>query len=209
MTSVFDSVFSSIDAFVYRCKNDRDYTMEYLAGAVTRLIGYAPSDILQNAKVSYVGLTLDVDKDRVFGEVDAAIEAGKAWNVTYRLTHKTGQPVWVRERGCAVYQDGELAYLEGLVVSAEAEFDLRRKLEENADESRILSKDIVGLTHQITGSVRELSMLSINARIEAARSGEAGKGFAVVANEMKDLADRNAGWAGKIADRVRQLQQSQ
>ena len=48
-------------------------------------------------------------------------------------------------------------------------------------------------------------MLSTNARIEAARSGDAGKGFAVVANEMKMLSERNAGLADQIAEQVQQL----
>jgi len=64
------------------------------------------------------------------------------------------------------------------------------------------NKDVLAMTENITGSVRELSMLSINARIEAARSGEAGLGFAVVANEMKALAERNAVWADKITERL-------
>jgi len=202
MSSVFDSIFSAVDAFVYRCRNDSDYTMDFLAGGVRRSIGYDEADILGNAKVSYVGLTHPDDKDRVFADVDLAIEKGESWDLSYRLQHKMGHYVWVRECGCAVFEDGELAYLQGLVRSAEAELKLRDKLEDSMKSTQAVCDDIVQLTSQITKSVRELSMLSINARIEAARSGEAGKGFAVVANEIKNLADHNAEWADKIAERV-------
>ena len=205
METVFESVFGDIHAFVYRCKNDRDYTMQYMTGGVERITGYAVGDILDNARVSYVGLTPDVDKERVFGIVDAAIAAGKSWDMTHRLTHRDGHHVWVRERGSAVFENGELSYLQGLVVGAEAEFALRNQLEQRVEETRLASIDIVNLTRQITSSVGELSMLSINARIEAARSGPAGKGFAVVANEIKTLADRNAVWAVQIADQVRDI----
>lgn len=205
MDSVFESIFGAVDAFIYRCNNDSAYTMEYMAGGVQRLIGYPPNDILKNAKTSYVDLTVEDDRTRVFAEVDEAIDARKTWDIAYRLTHKEGQQIWVRERGNAVFEDGKVAYLQGLVVGAGAEFDLRDRLERRVQESRTASKDIVGLTKQITSSVRELSMLSTNARIEAARSGEAGKGFAVVANEMKTLSERNAGLADKIAEQVQQL----
>ena len=45
-------------------------------------------------------------------------------------------------------------------------------------------------------------MLSVNARIEAARSGEAGLGFTVVAEEMKNLADENGRLAQVITDKI-------
>lgn len=205
MDSVFESIFGAIDAFIYRCSNDPDHTMEYMEGGVKRLIGYSPKDILQNAKTSYADLTVAEDKERVLADVDAAIAAGKTWDIAYRLKHHDGQQIWVRERGNAVLKDGEVVYLQGLVFGAKAEFDLRQELERRVQESSEASKDIVGLTKQITSSVRELSMLSTNARIEAARSGEAGKGFAVVANEMKTLSERNAGLADKIAEQVLQL----
>jgi len=51
-------------------------------------------------------------------------------------------------------------------------------------------------------SLSKLSMLAVNARIEAARSGTAGLGFAVVAEEMSALAQENAAFTKKLTDQV-------
>ncbi len=205
MEAVFDSVFSSVDAFVYRCRNDSDCTMEHMAGQVSDLLGHDIDDLIDSKRVAFGSLTLDVDKDRVRKEMDSAIEAGKTWDLTYRVKHAQGHTVWVRERGSVLRENGEIVALQGLVVGANAEYALRAKLEASLERTGKASADIASLTTQITGSVKELSMLSINAGIEAARSGDAGKGFAVVASEMRALADRNAALAQKITSRVSDL----
>lgn len=199
MRDVFESVFSSVDAIIYRCKNDRDYTIEDLHGSVERILGYRPEDILNNAVVSWVQLTAKEDEARLFKEVDAAIEAGRSWDVAYRMRHAKGHFVWVRARGAAHFVDGELAYLEGLVVSADAEIALRKEIEEMLTQSRAENQQILALTEKVTTSQRQLTMLSVNARIEAARSGDMGRGFGVVADAINALAKQNGVWLAEVS----------
>ncbi|MEM6309660.1 MAG: methyl-accepting chemotaxis protein [Pseudomonadota bacterium] len=198
MNDVFESIFAAVNAFVYRCRNDRDYTMLYMEGAVQSLTGYNREDILGNKTVSYVGLTIAEDVERVFADVDAAIEARTSWDVFYHLTHSKGHVVPVRERGAAVFENGELAYLEGLIVGADAEQKLTNRIETMLVDTQSANSEIADCAKNITQSLANLRMLSINARIEAARSGEAGRGFSVVAEEIKKLANDNTEWAQQI-----------
>ena len=201
---IFRSIFQSIDAFVYRCRNDRDYTMEYMEGGVTSLCGYKIEDIVGNRRVAYVQITHPDDVERVFGIVDKAIEEKVAWDVDYRLVKPDGKAVWVRERGGAVWdENGELAFLEGFVASADTEISLRTKSDEILQQANDSNQEILSLAQNIIHSVQKLSILSVNARIEAARSGEAGRGFAVVASEISALAEENGTWASKIAETMK------
>lgn len=199
---VFASIFSAVDALIYRCGNDADYTMQYMSGNVEGITGYPISAILNNARVSWVGLTSDADKERVFADVDAAIEAGRPWDIVYRIKTLNDGERWLRERGCAVYRDGELSHLQGLIVRADEEVAARRRVEEQAAVAEAEKRDIITIADDIIASVTKLTMLSINARIEAARSGDAGRGFAVVAEEISRLAEENTALARSISQRI-------
>ncbi len=180
--------------------------MEYMEGSVEVLTGYTPADMIDNGDASWVGITSPKDKDRVFAEVDEAIEARRTWDTAYRIVSKSGEEVWLRERGNAVFENGELAYLQGLIVGAAAERELSARLEGVVARTETANREIIGLSEKIAVSVKQLSMLSVNARIEAARSGQAGAGFTVVADEMKALADENGRVAQIIGEKIAQAQ---
>ena len=208
MINVYESVFASIDSFVYRCRCDSDYTMEEMSGGVRAILGYDAADIIGNKVYSFVGLTHAEDQERAFATVDAAIEAHKPWDMVYRMKHADGSDAWIRERGCAVFEDGELAHLQGLIVCAADQVASQKELQEVLDATQSLNRDITEVTKEITGSTMQLTMLAVNARIEAARAGDAGLGFAIVAEEMKRLANQNSEWAGIISGMMKQASQA-
>ena len=75
-------------------------------------------------------------------------------------------------------------------------------------ELKSLSGKIEEFAEVISNISNKTNILSLNASIEAARSGEHGRGFAVVASEVRNLASRSAKSSKEITDTIAQVQLS-
>jgi PAS domain S-box-containing protein len=199
---IFESIMNASKSFLYRCKYDGQDTMLYMSGCVLELTGCTREQLLNNKQRSYISLVHPDDIQTTNDRVDDAIENGASWDMDYRLLRPDGSEILVRERGAAVFEGNELAYLQGLVCDATEEKRLRSEIEQSAARTKDANRDILDLANKIVLSVRALRTLSINSQIEAARAGEAGRGFAVVASEINSLAEANAEWANQIAARM-------
>ncbi|MFC7051708.1 methyl-accepting chemotaxis protein [Hansschlegelia quercus] len=108
----------------------------------------------------------------------------------YRIKTSDGRWRYVHETGGGCERDpatGETLYLDGIILDAGRLTSLATKL----DSGRASVKAMNGSIDQILKTLKTLRLLSLNARIEAARANEHGAGFSVVAQEMMGLA--NAG----------------
>jgi methyl-accepting chemotaxis protein len=81
----------------------------------------------------------------------------------------------------------------------------------NRAHAQLLSELVNGISRAlnlIQGIAAQTNLLSVNANIEAHRSGEAGLGFAVVAREIKTLAVDSSQAAGEIARQLMLVNQT-
>ncbi|MBX3304789.1 MAG: PAS domain S-box protein [Nitrospira sp.] len=111
------TLISNIPGFVYRCRNDRDWTFEYLSEGVSDLTGYTVQEYLVQRSISYGDNTHPGDRERVWQEIQAAVAQRRPYETTYRILTRAGEVKSVWERGEGIYDmDGGLNYLEGFVT---------------------------------------------------------------------------------------------
>jgi signal transduction histidine kinase len=121
------SLARNIPGAIYRCALDAHWTMHFIGDEIERITGYPPDDFVENRRRTYTSLIHPDDRDRVECDVWEAIEAGRQFELEYRVLTASGDERWVLERGCAV-EGHERQWLDGII------FDIsdRRRFEEMA-----------------------------------------------------------------------------
>ncbi len=125
--SLLRSLTCNVPGAIYRCTLDSDWTMHLIGDEIERITGYPASDFIESRVRTYMSLVHPRDHRRVEREVWVAVQAGRPYELEYRLRTAAGDYRWVLERGCAV-QGHEREWLDGII------FDItdRRLAEERA-----------------------------------------------------------------------------
>ncbi|WP_374384708.1 methyl-accepting chemotaxis protein [Dongia sp.] len=201
------SITGRMDGFLYRCRNDANYTMLYISEGILTVSGYPASDFIGNKVRGYSSITHPDDIASVDAAVGKALEQHGNWTIDYRIVPRQGEPVWVHEIGGGVFDaSGQLEFLEGFIIDISERKHLEQANRDLIDRIAVISEHIVKDTGNILEVLRALKMLALNARIEAARAGQMGLGFAVVAQEIKTLATTSGASAERITKLMDELQ---
>ena len=158
------TMMNNLHGLVYRCKNDPNWTMQFMSGGSTALTGYEPADFLERGVLKYADLIHPDDQSSVWENVQLAVKDQKPFYLAYRIRARDGQEKWVWERGHGVFSEtGELLYLEGLIV----DMTKQKHIEAELDHHR---------TH-LEQSVRERTIALERAKDDAERANKAKSEF--------------------------------
>lgn len=160
------SITGRIDGFLYRCRNDRDYSMLHITDGVLSLTGYDPAEFIDNNTRSFSTVIHADDIGNVYEQVDWALKSQSQWDIDYRMVRSDGTAVWVHEIGAGVFADqGDLLYLEGFVI------DITRR---KAAETELFNTQqrLVEANQALTSSLaeREAALLAAEAADRAKSS---------------------------------------
>ena len=132
--SFLRSVIDNIQGVVYRCKNDKEWTMEYLSKRCFDLTEYNAEELIANSKVSFSSLVSDMQRNRMLSQNNPVYEH------EYLITTKSGEEKWVLDRGRKIFsEDGQAIAREGILTDVTE----RKQLEEQVIESQRLYQSVV------------------------------------------------------------------
>lgn len=155
---MLSTLMDNLPGMVYRCRNDENWTMEFVSEGSLDLTGY-PAMEFTSGRVNYAQIIHTDDQQPVWDKVQSAIQMRQTFELEYRIHHADGTEHWVWERGRGVFDDnGQLEVLEGFITDVtarkqaeallhNAHVELERRVKERTDElntaNEILQSEII------------------------------------------------------------------
>jgi PAS domain S-box-containing protein len=151
------TLLGNLPGMAYRCGNDPQYTMLFVSRGCRDLTGYAPEELLHNAKVSYADLILPDDRDRIWTTVQVALAHRERFEFEYRIRTAAGSERWVWERGVGVFDtDGRLLGLEGFISDITEREELRAQFQQS-QKMEAIGQLAGGIAHDFNNLLQVIS----------------------------------------------------
>ncbi len=114
---LLSTLLNNTPGMIYRCKNDKHWSFEFVSDGCVEVTGYEPYEMVDNPNFSYMQIIHPEDRNITRKTVQKNVDAGKKFQVVYRIITRSGDTKWVWEQGKGVYSSaGELLALEGFIT---------------------------------------------------------------------------------------------
>lgn len=195
---IIATLVNNLPGMVYRCKNNKDWTMEFLSDGCLDLTGYEPGEF-QNSKLHYADIILKEYRRYVWEEVQKALKKKEPFKVLYQIKTKQGIIKWVWEQGIGVFsKDDKLLFLEGYITDItekiEAQEALKKTIEELTKSNTSLERFAHIASHDLQEPLRSIySYTQLLGEEYGDKIGEDGRRYIERAKEsaarMKELIE--------------------
>jgi len=110
------SLINNVPGMVYRCRNNRDWTMAFVSAGCRDLTGY-DAEYITNSTSAWSDMIHPEAREYVWMTIQSAIQNQQHFELTYRIVTADGHEKWVWEHGIGSFSaNGELLGLDGLIT---------------------------------------------------------------------------------------------
>lgn len=150
----YENLIDNLPGMVFRCKNDKKWTMMIASQGCLELTGYNSNDLIDNKSLSFADIIHPDDKDRIFHKVDRYLKQKEKFKLEYRIVTQDKKEKWVWEKGQGIFDDeGNVLCLEGFIIDVTAQkllekvllkthSDLENKLTERDENLERVNKEL-------------------------------------------------------------------
>ncbi len=111
-----NTLIDNLPGFVYRCKNDCDWTMEYVSNGIEDITGYPAEDFINNKVRTFNSIIHPDYQEYLWNKWQYILSKKDTFTEEYEIINSKGETRWVWERGCGIFEGDKLVALEGYIT---------------------------------------------------------------------------------------------
>ncbi|HJQ27694.1 MAG TPA: PAS domain S-box protein, partial [Rubrobacter sp.] len=134
----YRAVVEQIPAATYIQEIEHNFASTFVSPQIEEIIGYTPHEYTSD-RMLWVNILHPEDRDRVLAEDARTDETGEPFEVEYRMIHKDGRVVWVRDEAVLVRdEEGDPLYWQGFMLDITERKRTEEALFENEERLRLV-----------------------------------------------------------------------
>jgi PAS domain S-box-containing protein len=167
----FRSMLGNVPGMVYRCANDKDWTMKFISDGAFRLTGFYPHELLNNSGSVYADLIHPDDRNYVWEKLQDAIKCSGHWELEYRIVPRDKSVKWVYERGQVVEGEPDCEkLLEGYITDITRYKVAEGEISKREEKYRRIFENIQDCYYEVT--LKDNTIAEISPSIEFVSNGQ-------------------------------------
>lgn len=155
------TLINNLPGFIYRCWNDKNWTMEYLTPQVEEITGYKVEDFLFNKNLAFNDIIHPDYRDLLWNKWQELLPKKEVFEFEYPIITKSGEIRWVWERGRGIYNEkDEVICLEGFITDVTEKVLFKQQILEINEKLKLLVEGIPYFffyTHDREGRINYIS----------------------------------------------------
>ncbi len=121
-------LINNLPGMFYRCKNDENWTMQFISSGCVNLTEYKEFELIDNKNISYNDLILTEYQEYIYKEVDIALNEKRVFQLEYKIKTKNNKIKWVWEQGIGVFNNNKLIAIEGFITDISRQKKIQERL---------------------------------------------------------------------------------
>ena len=145
------TLISNLNGMVYHCRNNKDWTMDFVSSGSIELTGYKPEDFT-GGMITFNEIIHPEDRASAWDDVQQALKMKKPYMLSFKIVTSDGKLKHVRAKGRGIwFENGELEGLQGFVIDITDEVMTQEALIKTKEQ--VAHADKLSTLGKLVGSV--------------------------------------------------------